>query len=87
MTRDEELQQQAMSLIGFSKEVSREDAIKLAYYFGAKYADSTMLDKVCEWLKENIDLYAYNAFSGKSGYTEITLTDEFETAFKQAMKE
>lgn len=57
MTRDEELQQQAMSLIGFSKEVSREDAIKLAYYFGAKYADETMLDKVCKWLKENVRVF------------------------------
>lgn len=57
MTRDEELQQQAMSLIGFSSEVSREDAIKLAYYFGAKYADETMLDKVCKWLKENVRVF------------------------------
>ena len=57
MTRDEELQQQAMSLIGFDKEVSKEDAIKLAYYFGAKYADATMLDKVCEWLKENVRVF------------------------------
>ena len=48
MTRDEELQKQAMSLIGFDKEISRGDAIKLAYYYGAKYADKTMLDKVCE---------------------------------------
>lgn len=57
MTRDEELQQQAMSLIGFSREVSREDAIKLAYYYGAKYADETMLDKVCDWLKENVRVF------------------------------
>lgn len=57
MTRDEELQQQAMSLSGFSKQVSREDAIKLAYYFGAKYADETMLDKVCKWLKENVRVF------------------------------
>lgn len=64
MTRDEELQQQAMSLIGFSSEVSREDAIKLAYYFGAKYADETMLDKVCKWLKENVE-YAVMKKNGK----------------------
>ena len=64
MTRDEELQKQAMSLIGFSKEVSREDAIKLAYYYGAKYADSTMLGKVCDWLKENVE-YAVMKKNGK----------------------
>lgn len=57
-----------------------------AFEAGAKWADKTMIDKACEWLKENIDLYSYNAFNTKSGYTEITLTDEFETAFRQAMK-
>lgn len=53
---------------------------------GAKWADKTMLDRACEWLKENICLYSENTFSIKSGYPEITLTDEFETAFRRAME-
>jgi hypothetical protein len=53
---------------------------------GAKWADKTMLDRACEWLKENIDLYSYNAFNKKSGYPEMTLTEVFETAFRQAME-
>lgn len=57
-----------------------------AFLVGAKWADKTMIDKACDWLKENIDLYSYNAFNTKSSYTEITLTDEFENAFRQAMK-
>ena len=57
-----------------------------AYEEGAKWADKTMLDRACEWLKYNIDLYSEAAFSIKSGYTEITLTDKFETAFRQAME-
>jgi hypothetical protein len=59
---------------------------EMFFIYGAEWADKTMLDRACEWLKENIDLYSYNAFNTKSGYTEITLTDEFETAFRQAMK-
>lgn len=53
----------------------------------AERVKKEVINKACEWLKENIDLYSYNAFSSKSGYTEITLTDVFETAFKQAMEE
>ena len=59
---------------------------EMFFIYGAEWAEKTMLDRACEWLKENIDLYSYNAFNTKSGYTEITLTDEFETAFRQAMK-
>ena len=60
--------------------------INEAFMDGVRWADETVIQKACEWLKENIDLYSYNAFNTKSDYTEITLTDEFETAFRQAMK-
>lgn len=60
--------------------------INEAFMDGVRWADETVIQKACEWLKENIDLYSYNAFNTKSGYTEITLTDVFETAFRQAMK-
>lgn len=53
----------------------------------AEWKHMRLVEKACEWLKENIDLYAYNSFSGKSGYPEITLTEVFETAFKKAMEE
>lgn len=59
---------------------------EMFFIYGAEWAEKIMLDRACEWLKENIDLYSYNAFSIRSGYTEITLTDEFETAFRQAME-
>ena len=60
--------------------------INEAFMDGVRFADETVIQKACEWLKENIDLYSYNAFNTKSDYTEITLTDEFETAFRQAME-
>lgn len=59
--------------------------MRIGFITGAKWADNTFLDRACEWLKNNISLYSENTFSIKSGYPEITLTDEFETAFRQAM--
>lgn len=66
--------------------ILHEEAKVVAFVRGAKWADKTMLDLACEWLKENIDLYAFEGISIKSGFTEIKLTDEFETAFRQAME-
>ena len=59
---------------------------RAGFISGAEWADKTMLDRACEWLKENIDLYTFEGISIKSGFTEIKLTDVFETAFRQAMK-
>lgn len=56
------------------------------FIYGAEWADKTMLDRACEWLKENIDLYTFEGISIKSGFTEIKLTGDFKTAFRQAMK-
>lgn len=84
MTREEEIQKLIDEETGIDNYGSSDYQIGVCD--GVRLADKTMLDRACEWLKENIDLYSYNAFNVKSGYTEITLTDEFETAFRQAMK-
>jgi hypothetical protein len=54
---------------------------------GDEWMQKKMIGKACEWLKENIDLYTYISYSRESGHTKITLTDEFETAFRKAMEE
>lgn len=69
-----------------SDALTLEDIACMFFELGWRAADESMIDKACEWLKENIDLYSYNAFNTKSGYTEVTLTDEFEPAFRQTMK-
>lgn len=88
MKRSEEIQQKAREEAWYIADTSqtKEEAAIRGYCLGVAYADRTMLDRACKWLKENIDLYSYNAFNTKSGYCEITLTDEFETAFRQAME-
>lgn len=63
-----------------------EEVACMFFELGWRAADESMIDKACKWLKENIDLYSYNAFNKKSGYTEVTLTDVFELAFRQTMK-
>ena len=83
MTRKEEIVNQAVKE---QSELYQPPEWRAGFISGANWADKTMLDRACEWVKENIDLYSYNAFNTKSSYTEITLTDEFETAFRQAME-
>ena len=94
ITRKKEIEQAMKEYVaetiyasGWGMTPQATDLLECAFTKGAEWADRTMLDKVCEWLRENIDLYAYNSFSMKSGCTEIRLTDVFETAFKKAMKE
>ena len=86
MTREEEILQRAKEEAWYIADTSqtKEEAAIGGYCLGAKYADSTMLDRACEWLKENIDLYAYE--SSNTHYPEIKLTECFEEAFRQAMK-
>lgn len=86
MTRKEEIEKAAMQVAGVHPDWSNLDCFRMGFKEGVKYADRTMLDRACEWLKDNIDLYAFEGFSIKSGYTEIKLTDVFETAFRQAME-
>lgn len=33
------------------------DLLECAFTKGAEWADATMLDKVCEWLKENVRVF------------------------------
>lgn len=33
------------------------DLLECAFIKGAEWADATMLDKVCEWLKENVRVF------------------------------
>ena len=60
MTREEEIMQEANTLYSVSHPFI--DIAKESFIEGAKWADKTMLEKVCEWIKENIDkdLVIYN---------------------------
>ena len=53
-----------------------------AFQAGARWADKTMIDKACEWLKENI--WVYINYEGCSG--EELENDVIED-FRKAMEE
>jgi hypothetical protein len=59
--------------------------IERAFIEGAKYADKTMLDRVCEWLNK---VFFQNPFLTKKGIVsgKYDTMEEFITAFRQAMK-
>lgn len=84
MKRKDEIQKAAMQVAGVHPDWSNLDCFRMGFREGAKFADNTMLDRACWWLKENIDLYAYE--SSNTHYPKIKLTECFEEAFRQAME-
>ena len=88
MTREEE-RHKAAEEFAFSDKTETQDFHNAIndFYYGAKWADKTMIDKACEWIKENIDIYAKVVINTKSKYPEIVMCDTFEKNFKKAMEE
>ena len=52
----------------------------------AKHIEQKLIEKACEWLKENIDAYSYVSIRENS-IPEIVLTEDFEHRFRKAMEE
>ena len=52
------------------------DAYVFGYYAGAEWADKTMIDKVCEWLRNNIDFYV-----------ETKYDEDFRVDIEQLLKD
>lgn len=84
MKRKEEINIAAKNKYPYIKGLPQSSSHQAIFIEGAEWADKTMLDRACEWLKENIDLYAYE--SSNTHYPEIKLTECFEEAFRQAME-
>ena len=85
MKREEEIQKLIDDEIGVDNYGSSDYQVGVCD--GVKFADKTMIEKVCEWLKENIDIYAKVVINTKSKYPEIVMCDTFEKNFKKAMEE
>ena len=52
MTREEEINKEAHRVSYNGDEFS-------SFILGAKWADKTMIDKVCKWLKDNIEEFVH----------------------------
>ena len=64
MTREKEIEQAMKESIaetiyasGWGMTPQATDLLECAFTKGAMWADRTMLDKVCEWLKENVRVF------------------------------
>lgn len=56
MTREKEIEQAMKeSVAGITPQAT--DLLECAFTKGAEWADATMLDKVCKWLKENVKVF------------------------------
>lgn len=71
MTREKEIEQAMKASVaetiyasGWGMTPQATDLLECAFTKGAEWADRTMLDKVCEWLKENVE-YAVMKKNGK----------------------
>lgn len=100
MTREERIEQKAKELGQncfpderniWARENVEAKCVEHAFIYGAKWADEhpkeglVSIDKVCEWLRENIDAYSYVTIKENS-IPEIVLTADFEHRFRKAME-
>ena len=53
MTRREEIEKAAMQVGGVHPGWDALECFRVGYKEGAKWADKTMIDKACEWLKNH----------------------------------
>ena len=75
MTRREERLKYAMSFKGKDIDIEElKDNIRLAILDGATWADATMIDKACEWIKKHPQM----EYDGMSSFIK---------AFRKAMED
>ena len=98
MTRREEIIQEAhrkYPYVGGTKGLICENSIPI-FIQGAEWADKTMIDKACEWIKEHIDIpYEGRMIDGEpeaADYIEwakerLRCAEEVAEAFRKAMEE
>ena len=94
MTREEQINAVAVSnAIEFRNNLIKEEVdeniakmysnIALSYFEkGAKYADSTFMEKACEWLKNNVEKYYYL----DEAYDKVISIKNLNNDFKKYME-
>lgn len=78
MTREQEINLIADCAVPDDKYKEFKDGI----IWGAKWADKTMIDKVCKWLDKNITNYK----SDMMGYIEYSQISDIIRDFRKAME-
>lgn len=84
MSRKEEIEAVAKNKYPYIKGLPQSSAHQSIFIEAAEWADATMLDKVCEWLKENID---EDVLVKCGSVIKCMDADEFSEYFRKAMEE
>jgi hypothetical protein len=66
--------------------ISREEELKDMERY-VKYQKEKLIEKACEWLKENAESYAVPVYKGSDLMDEATLCGDIVADFKKAMEE
>lgn len=88
MTRKEKIQQKAREEAWYIADTSqtKEEAAIRGYCLGVAYADKTMLDCACGWLKSRLNYVEDYIGDLKVCSFDYETVEEFITAFRQAME-
>lgn len=83
--REEEILKKAKEEAWYIADTSqtKEEAVISGYCLGAKYADKTMIDKACEWLRRNMYEGTCEQISSRKPYPFMK---DFIEEFKQSME-
>ena len=82
MTRREEIEKQAEITVFPWDEPQEQNKFQDGFIEGAEWANKTMIDKACEWLKENIWVYInYEGCSGEE--LENDVIEDFRKAMEK----
>lgn len=79
MTRNEEIQKLIDEEMGIDNYGSL--AFQIGVEYGVEYADKTMINKACEWFKNNWREYVYQDKDGIVGFMH------WESDFRKAMED
>jgi hypothetical protein len=92
MTRREEIAKQAEITVFPWDEPQEQNKFQDGFIEGAKWADKTMIEKVCKWLKSHIKFETVNYSDVWISAVDILATDfntidEMEESLRKAMEE
>jgi hypothetical protein len=95
MTREEEIQnacktsiKETITCSGYGFTDRATDLLECAFEKGARWADETMINNACEWLKDMACIYAHWEYNGDTYEKEIVFyTEKLIKDFKKAMEE
>lgn len=63
---------------------ARKMNVNSSFVAGAKWADQTIIEKACEWLKNNADGYMVIS-EGGDGYMHSSLINDFKKAMEEQL--